>query len=117
VAGDLPKAEELARAALQDEPSLPQLSKNSVTSRIAARATTRRGACTSRAIELAPELGDDVYFKLGNIAYKRNDPGQANDLWRRALELNPSTNGESESDTLSSCRDCRGRPPRMRSSR
>src|SRR3989442_14278741 len=28
LAGDLPKAEELARAALHDEPSLPQLSKN-----------------------------------------------------------------------------------------
>src|SRR3954468_1259928 len=28
LAGELPKAEELARAALQDEPSLPQLSKN-----------------------------------------------------------------------------------------
>ena len=40
-------------------------------------------------MELAPDLGDDIYFKLGNIAYKRNARDQASDLWRRALELNP----------------------------
>jgi tetratricopeptide (TPR) repeat protein len=42
-----------------------------------------------RAVELAPDLGDDVYFKLGNIAYKRSDRDHAGELWRRALELNP----------------------------
>ena len=42
-----------------------------------------------RAVALAPDLGDDVYFKLGNIAYKRNDRDLAAQLWRRALELNP----------------------------
>jgi len=31
-----------------------------------------------------------VYFKLGNIAYKRNDRELASRLWRRALELNPA---------------------------
>ena len=33
-----------------------------------------------RAAKLDPELGDDLYFKLGNIAYKRSDhagPGRA----------------------------------------
>src|SRR5256885_12594756 len=34
-------------------------------------------------------LGDDVYFKLGNIAYKRNDRELAAQLWRQALEINP----------------------------
>src|SRR5437588_640862 len=41
------------------------------------------------AVELAPDLGDDVYFKLGNIAYKRNDRELAAQLWRKALEINP----------------------------
>jgi tetratricopeptide (TPR) repeat protein len=41
-------------------------------------------------VELAPDLGDDVYFKLGNIAYKRSDRDLAAQLWRRALELNPN---------------------------
>ena len=34
-------------------------------------------------------MGDDVYFKLGNIAYKRSEREQAAELWRRALALNP----------------------------
>jgi len=34
-------------------------------------------------------LGDDVYFKLGNIAYKRNSRELAAQLWRKALEINP----------------------------
>src|SRR5436853_20856 len=43
----------------------------------------------NRAVDLAPDLGDDVYFKLGNIAYKRNDRELAAQLWRKALEINP----------------------------
>src|SRR5438445_1966604 len=89
LAGDLPKAEELARAALHDEPSLPQLAKNLGDLAYRGSRYDEAWALYQRAIELAPELGDDVYFKLGNIAYKRNDRGQANELWRRALELNP----------------------------
>ena len=42
-----------------------------------------------RAAKLAPELGDDLYFKLGNIAYKRRDHGAARAGWSRATELNP----------------------------
>jgi tetratricopeptide (TPR) repeat protein len=42
-----------------------------------------------RAVELVPDLGDDVYFKMGNIAYKRNERELATQLWRKALELNP----------------------------
>jgi tetratricopeptide (TPR) repeat protein len=41
------------------------------------------------ALALAPELGDDVYFKLGNIRYKQSDREEAVRLWRCALELNP----------------------------
>jgi tetratricopeptide (TPR) repeat protein len=89
LAGELPKAEELARAALQDEPSLPQLSKNLGDLAYRASRYDEAWSLYQRAIELAPELGDDVYFKLGNIAYKRNDRDRASELWRRALELNP----------------------------
>src|SRR5713101_7490159 len=87
--GDLARAEELVRAALKDEPSQPQLAKN--LGDLAYRAARYDEAWNAykRAIELAPDLGDDVYFKLGNIAYKRNDRELAAQLWRRALELNP----------------------------
>src|SRR6266566_1594992 len=89
LAGALPQAEELARAALQDEPSLPQLSKNLGDLAYRGSRYDEAWALYQRAIELSPELGDDVYFKLGNIAYKRNDREQASTLWHRALELNP----------------------------
>jgi tetratricopeptide (TPR) repeat protein len=42
-----------------------------------------------RAAKLAPDLGDDLYFKLGNIAYKRRDKEQARESWGRATSLNP----------------------------
>jgi tetratricopeptide (TPR) repeat protein len=42
-----------------------------------------------RAIEISPEMGDDVYFKLGTIHYKRMEREAAVQLWRKALELNP----------------------------
>lgn len=42
-----------------------------------------------KAVKLEPRLGDDVYLRLGNIAYKDQDLDVARLLWRRALELNP----------------------------
>ncbi|HEX9611352.1 MAG TPA: DUF4388 domain-containing protein [Gemmatimonadales bacterium] len=90
LAGKLEAAEELVRAARRDEPSLPQLSKN--LGDLAYRASRYEEAWEAyqRAVELVPDLGDDVYFKLGNIAYKRNERDLAARLWRKALELNPS---------------------------
>ncbi len=90
LAGDTAGAEELARAARQDEPSLPQLSKN--LGDLAYRASRYDDAWDAyqRAVDLGPEMGDDMYFKLGNIAYKRNDRALAAELWRKALALNPN---------------------------
>jgi tetratricopeptide (TPR) repeat protein len=89
LAGDLTRAEELVRAALKDEPSQPQLAKNLGDLSYRAARYDEAWEAYNRAVELAPDLGDDVYFKLGNIAYKRNDRELAAQLWRRALELNP----------------------------
>jgi tetratricopeptide (TPR) repeat protein len=90
LAGDLAGAEQLVREALQDEPSLPQLSKNLGDLAYRAARYDEAWSAYQRAVELAPDLGEDAYFKLGNIAYKRNDREQAVSLWRRALELNPN---------------------------
>src|SRR6266852_4976474 len=89
LSGDLAGAEDLVRGARKNEPSLPQLSKN--LGDLAYRASRYDEAWEAyhRAVELAPDLGDDVYFKLGNIAYKRNNRELAAQLWRKALELNP----------------------------
>jgi tetratricopeptide (TPR) repeat protein len=89
LAGQLNVAQELVESARRSEPSLPQLSKN--LGDLAYRASRYDDAweAYNRAVALAPALGDDVYFKLGNIAYKRKDRELAAQLWRRALELNP----------------------------
>jgi tetratricopeptide (TPR) repeat protein len=87
--GQLEPAEDALRAALSDEPSLPQLSKN--LGDVLYHRAEYDGAWDAfqRAIKLAPSLGDDVYFKLGNIAYKRLDRESAARMWHQALELNP----------------------------
>jgi tetratricopeptide (TPR) repeat protein len=87
--GDLAMAEELIREALKNEPSMPQLSKNLGDLAYRASRYDEAWEVYNRAVELAPDLGDDVYFKLGNIAYKRNDRALAAQLWEKALALNP----------------------------
>jgi tetratricopeptide (TPR) repeat protein len=87
--GELEKAEQLLVTALEDDPALPQLSKNLGdllyrTGRAAEAAQAYR-----RAVKLAPRLGDDVYFKLGNLAFREKDRQQAAKYWREALALNP----------------------------
>ncbi|RMH14984.1 MAG: DUF4388 domain-containing protein [Gemmatimonadetes bacterium] len=41
------------------------------------------------AIALDPRLGEDVYVKLGMLAFQEADKKQAGVLWRRALDINP----------------------------
>jgi len=43
-----------------------------------------------KAQKLDPRLGDDLYLKLGTLAYKDQDYDVARLLWGRALELNPN---------------------------
>jgi tetratricopeptide (TPR) repeat protein len=87
--GDVAGAEQLLRQAMASDPALPQLSKN--LSDLLYRAGRYDDAFEGyeRAAKLAPDLGDDLYFKLGNIAYKRRDAGRAREFWTRATELNP----------------------------
>jgi len=87
--GDGEGAESVLRSALAEDPALPQISKN------LADLLYRKGRyedareAYERAAKLAPELGDDLYFKLGNIAYKRRDRDRARASWSRATDLNP----------------------------
>ncbi len=88
--GELERAEQLLLAALEDEPSLPQLSKNLGDLYYRSGRTEEAGQAYQRAIKLAPRLGDDVYFKLGNLAFKEGDKAQAAAHWREAVALNPA---------------------------
>jgi tetratricopeptide (TPR) repeat protein len=42
-----------------------------------------------RAAKAAPALGADLYFKIGNIRYRRHEAAEAVRSWERALELDP----------------------------
>ncbi|HUF36463.1 MAG TPA: DUF4388 domain-containing protein [Gemmatimonadales bacterium] len=89
LAGDGETAESVLQTALGEDPALPQISKN------LADLFYRKGRyedareAYERAAKLAPDLGDDLYFKLGNIAYKRRDRERARASWSRATDLNP----------------------------
>jgi tetratricopeptide (TPR) repeat protein len=89
LAGDVAGAETMLRAALVEDPSLPQISKNLADILYRSGRFDEAREAYDRAAKLAPDLGDDLYFKLGNIAYKRRDHDRARESWRRATELNP----------------------------
>jgi tetratricopeptide (TPR) repeat protein len=88
--GELERAEQLLLAALEDEPSLPQLSKNLGDLCYKSGRAEDAEQAYQRAIKLAPRLGDDVYFKLGNLAFKQRRAQDAAAYWKEALALNPS---------------------------
>jgi tetratricopeptide (TPR) repeat protein len=79
----------VAQAALEEDPSLPQLWKNH--GDLAYRSGRVDEAETSyrRAAKLAPHLGDDVHFKLGNLAFRERRHREAAEHWHEALALNP----------------------------
>jgi len=89
LSGDLAGAEALLRAALAEDPSLPQVSKNLADILYRNGRYDEAREAYERAAKLAPELGDDLYFKLGNLAYKRRDHARARESWAQATALNP----------------------------
>jgi tetratricopeptide (TPR) repeat protein len=89
LSGDVASAETALRAALAEDPSLPQVSKNLADVLYRNGRYDEAREAYERAAKLAPDLGDDLYFKLGNLAYKRRDKSVARESWGRATTLNP----------------------------
>jgi len=87
--GDIEEAEQLLRSALAEDPALPQVSKNLADILYRTGRYDDAAEAYERAAKLNPELGDDLYFKLGNIAYKRRDHARARESWAQAASLNP----------------------------
>ena len=87
--GDLDRAAEVLQRALSEEQPLPQVAKNLGDLLYRAARYDDAWDAYQRAVRLQPTLGDDVYFRLGNIAYKRQERQLAVEYWNRALELNP----------------------------
>jgi tetratricopeptide (TPR) repeat protein len=88
-ASDWEEAELLYRRAAEEAPALPQARKSLGDALYRRAAYPDAAEQYEQAIALAPDDGDDAYFKLGNIRYKQGAREEAVRLWRRALELNP----------------------------
>jgi tetratricopeptide (TPR) repeat protein len=84
------QAERLAKRAVEEE------ADSAPAQRLLADALYRRGEYDgaekgyARALELAPDLDEEVHFRLGNIRYRRMDREGAVRCWRRTLEMNPA---------------------------
>ena len=87
--GDSEQAEQILRTANSDGLVLPQLSKNLGDIMYRIGQYDDAWDAYQEAVKLNPQLGDDVYFKLGNIAYKRMDHATASEMWNKTLEINP----------------------------
>src|SRR5690606_23480131 len=87
--GSSEEAEVFYRRAVEEDPELPQARK------ALGDALYRRAAYSealeqyTKAVELRPDLGDDVHLKLGNIAYKQGERERAVRCWERAVEIDP----------------------------
>lgn len=87
--GDLHAAETALQAGLAESPGMPQISKNLGDIYYRLGRFEEAWDAYQRAVRLHPNLGDDLHFKLGNLALKRSDPEAARGHWGRAVELNP----------------------------
>ncbi|HPF61728.1 MAG: tetratricopeptide repeat protein [Gemmatimonadetes bacterium] len=87
--GEIGEAEAHLRHALGEDPTIPQISKNLGDLLYRAGRWDEAEEAYKRAATLSPRLGDDLYFKLGNLACRRGDLGTARGHWERALEINP----------------------------
>jgi tetratricopeptide (TPR) repeat protein len=90
IVGESEQAEQVLRAAHADGLVLPQLSKNLGDVLYRAGRYDDAWDAYQQAVKLHAELGDDTYFKLGNIAYKRLDHATASAMWHKTLQLNPN---------------------------
>ncbi|MGQ0702510.1 MAG: DUF4388 domain-containing protein [Gemmatimonadales bacterium] len=88
--GDMTDAEAQLRQSVEDDPALPQAFKNLGDLCYRSGRYEEAAAHYSRAAAITPELGDDLYFKLGNLAFRERDLTRARECWQRALALNPT---------------------------
>ena len=87
--GSMAQAESVLREVLSEEASLPQPFKNLGDLSYRSGRYAEAAAHYQRAAALAPDLGDDLYFKIGNLAFRERDTARARAAWERAVAINP----------------------------
>jgi tetratricopeptide (TPR) repeat protein len=87
--GDLDAAERAYAQVAELDPGIVQVHKNLGDIAFRRGAHEQALALYQRAVEKAPDLGDDVYAKLGTLYYRGRNRDGAIRCWRRSLELNP----------------------------
>ena len=88
--GDYAEAAAHAERGVHEDPGLAQLHKNVGDYHYRAGRYDDALEAYQRAVKLNSSLGEDVFLKLGNIQYRRQEPQEAARCWERALELDPS---------------------------
>ena len=84
-----PDALQAAERGVLEDTGLPQLHKNLGDCHYRAARYDDALECYLRAIKLNPTLGDDIYLKLGNIRFKRQEREEAVKCWEQALAIAP----------------------------
>jgi tetratricopeptide (TPR) repeat protein len=87
--GRLSEAATVVERGLQEQPGLAQLHKNAGDLHYRSGRYDEALECYARAVGAAPDLGGDVWLKLGNIRYRRQEPDDAVRCWERAVALAP----------------------------
>ena len=74
---------------LHEDPGMAQLHKNAGDLHYRAGRYDQALESYARAVRSAPELGGDVWLRLGNIRYRRREADDAVRCWERAVALAP----------------------------
>lgn len=82
--GEIGEAEAHLRHALGEDPTIPQISKNLGDLLYRAGRWKEAEESYRRAATIDEDLGDDLYFKLGNLACRRGDLVIAREHWGKA---------------------------------
>jgi tetratricopeptide (TPR) repeat protein len=87
--GKFDEAQTTVEKGIQEDPALAQLQKNLGDLLYRVGRYDEAFEAYQRAVKSNPDIGGDVYLKLGNIRFKRQDRDEAVRCWERALELDP----------------------------
>lgn len=87
--GKYDEAQATVEKGIHEDPALAQLLKNLGDLLYRVGRYDEAFEAYQRSVKSNPDIGADVYLKLGNIRFKRQDRDEAVRCWERALELDP----------------------------